>query len=224
MAQLALRDLVANRTMSAAMAATLALGAKERRSLLMVAIPRLAGKTTTLLAALEHAPPGTELHELSADAGPTLGIPEQPDDGYLLIQEIAETAFPHYLWGEPVRQVFRALRNGGFSLATAMHAGSINEALRIIVGPNEVPADDVALIDVGVYIQTLGPDWRHPERRVVSELREILDAEDGAIQTRLLQRWNEHADQFEAIAVPERVCLDREKLERLTVEFARFEP
>ena len=105
-----------------------------------------------------------------------------------------------------------------------MHAGSINEALRIIVGPNEVPADDVALIDVGVYIQTLGPDWRHPERRVVSELREILDAEDGAIQTRLLQRWNEHADQFEAIAVPERVCLDREKLERLTVEFARFEP
>ena len=46
MSGLTLADLVTNRTMSPEMAATLAAAAEERRSLLAVAIPRGAGKST----------------------------------------------------------------------------------------------------------------------------------------------------------------------------------
>ena len=221
MAGPSLGDLVANRTLSPAMAATLAAAAAERRSLLVFAIPRLAGKTTTLLAALEHAPPGTPIHELSLEQGSGLGIPDPPDGGYLLMHEIAQTAFPSYLWGEPVRRTFEALRGGELALATALHAGGIEEAFAIILGGNAVPDADVALLDFAVSIRSLGPDWREPTRRVVAELHEVVGVEGGKVEVRLLQRWDEASDRFEVVAAPECLSASSEQLEQQAAEFAR---
>src|SRR5512140_3867141 len=109
---LTLADLIQNRTMSPEMAATLATAAEERRSLLAVAIPRMAGKSTTLNAFLQYVPHGTPVHQLSRDAGPGLGIPTGPDNGFLLMSEISDVGFPEYLWGSEVRQVFEALGQG----------------------------------------------------------------------------------------------------------------
>ena len=50
-------ELVRNRTLSPEMAATLAVAAEQRRSLLMVEIPRMAGKTTTMRIITGFMPP-----------------------------------------------------------------------------------------------------------------------------------------------------------------------
>lgn len=201
--QLTLADLVRNRTMSASVAATLATAAEERRSLLVAAVPRLAGKTTTLMATLAHAPAGTAVHRLSEEHGADLGIPAQADGGYLVMAEIAQTPFPHYLWGEPVRTAFRALRRG-FSLATALHAEGVREAFEVIAA-NDVPDEDAAQIELMVYIRSLGPDWRQPERRVVQAVYEIDDVVRGEPWTRELHRWDEAADRFLQLEPPNRV-------------------
>ena len=219
MAELSLGDLVANRTMSPEMAATLAAAASERRSLLFFAIPRLAGKTTTMLAALDHAPEGTAIHELSTETEPDLGIPDPPDGGYLVMHEIAETPFPHYLWGEPVRRVFEALREGGLSLATVLHAGGYEEAFSIILERNEVPDADAALINYAVHIRSLGPDWREPTRRVVAELHEVTGVEDGRAVVNLLHRWDEDDDRFEVVGEPSLLAAGAEDLARLAEDF-----
>ena len=201
--QLSLADLVRNRTMSPAIAATLATAGEERRSLLVAAAPRLAGKTTTLMATLAHAPAGTAIHQLSEEHGADLGIPAEPDGGYLVMAEIAQTPFPHYLWGEPVRAVFRALRRG-FSLATALHAEGVREAFEVVAA-NDVPDDDAAQLDLMVYIRSLGPDWRAPERRVVQAVYEIEDVVRGEPRVRELHRWDEAADRFIDEERPRRV-------------------
>jgi len=219
MAELSLGDLVANRTMSPEMAATLAVAARERRSLLFFAIPRLAGKTTTMLAALDHTPEGTPIHELSTETEPDLGIPDAPDGGYLVMHEIAQTDFPHYLWGDPVRRVFEALRAGGLSLATVLHASGYEEAFSIILEGNEVPDADAALIDYAVHIRSLGPDWREPTRRVVVELHEVTGVEDGRPVVNLLHRWDEEQDRFEVVGEPSLLAADGEALARLAEEF-----
>ncbi len=198
--QLTLADLVRNRTMSPTIAATLATAAEERRSLLVAAVPRLAGKTTTLMATLAHAPRGTAIHHLSEEHGADLGIPAEPDGGYLVMAEIAQTQFPHYLWGEPVRAVFRALRRG-FSLATALHAEGVREAFAIVAA-NEVPDEDAAQLQLMVYLRSLGPDWRHPERRVVQAVYEIEGVVRGEPRARELHRWDEAADRFVDVEPP----------------------
>ena len=221
MAEPGLGDLVANRTMSPRMAATLAVAASERRSLLVYAGPRLAGKTTTLLATLDQAPEGTPIHELSAGAGGDLGIPETPDGGYLVMHEIAQAPFPNYLWGEPVRRVFEALRGGGFSLATALHADGLEEAFSIILGPNEVPDADAARIDYAVHIRTRGPDWREPTRRAVAELHEVTGVAGGRVAATLLHRWDEAADRFEVVGEPSLLAHRGDLLARRAEGFRR---
>lgn len=222
MPDLTLGDLVANRTMSPEMAATLATAGAERRSLLFVARPRMAGKTTTMTAALAHAPEGTAFHRLTEEAGDHLGIPAEGDGGYLVMSEIADTPFPDYLWGDPVRRVFSALGRG-FSLATALHAGGAEEAFGVICAGNEVPDDQAARIDLVVYIRSIG-EWREPDRRAVATMHEVEGIEGGEPRLRLLHRWDEAADRFEAVEAPRRIGSEDGGLERRAREFAASAP
>jgi len=201
---LTLADLVANRTMSAEMAATLAVAGEERRSSLFVAIPRMAGKSTVAEAMLRFAPGGTPLRRLSRDAGPGLGIPPAPDGSYLLMSEISQAGFSDYLWGEDVRTVFRAVAGGGFGLVTALHAGGIDEAFEVITGENEVPDEHAAALELMVYVRSLG-DWRNPTRRVVEAVYEVEGVEAGRPRAILLHRWSEARNRFETVDAPVRI-------------------
>lgn len=75
MASLTIVGLVANRTLSPEMAATLAAAAEERRSLLFVAIPRMAGKSTLMRAVLRYAPPRGRRSTNSPPRAPTSAFP-----------------------------------------------------------------------------------------------------------------------------------------------------
>jgi hypothetical protein len=196
MPELTLSDLVRNRTMSPSIAATLAVAAEERRSLLFIAIPRHAGKTTTMEATLAHVPPGTPLHDLDEAHGDDLGIPTEGDGGYLRMAEISQAPMTNYLWGDPVRRAFAALERG-FALVTALHAAGVDEAFEVITRSNAVPDEQAARIDLAVYIATVGDDWRAPERRAVADVREIDQVVEGRPIGRALHRWHEDSDTFE---------------------------
>lgn len=201
MAPLTLANLVANRTLSPEMAATLAAAAEGRRSLLFVAIPRMAGKSTVMQAVLRYAPAGTPFYPLSTAAGPGLGIPTSGDGGYLVVSEVSPAGFADYLWGADARRVFAALERG-FSLATALHAGGVDEAFEALTRENGVPAGQAARIDLVVYIRSIGV-WSHPNRRVVAAIAET----DGVHprQARLLHRWSEPDDRFEVVEPAQRI-------------------
>ena len=203
MTDLALADLVANRTMSPAMAATLATAAEERRSTLAVAVPRGAGKSTVTYATLAYAPPGTPFHQLSEEHGPHLGIPTTADGGYLLLSEVSQAPMLDYLWGEPVRQVFASLHERDFALATALHAPGLEEAIEVICGQNGVPSAHASGLDLVFYLRSIGDDWRNPERRVLESLYELDRVERGRPHARLLHRWLEKGDHFEEVEAPE---------------------
>ena len=203
MADLALADLVANRTMSPGMAATLATAAEERRSTLAVAIPRGAGKSTVTQATLAHTPRGTPFHQLSEEHGPQLGIPATADGGYLLMSEVSQAPMLDYLWGEPVRHVFASLHAHDFALATALHAPGLEEAIEVICGQNGVPSAHASCLDLVFYLRSLGDDWRNPERRVLESLYELDRVERGRPHARLLHRWLEDQDRFEEVDAAE---------------------
>ena len=191
-----LSDLVANRTMSSGMAATLAAAVDERRSFLIAAIPRMAGKTTIMQAMLACRAETVALHQLSEASGLSLGIPAGADGGYLVLSEIAQAPFADYLWGAPVRQAFRAAREQDFGLAAALHAGSVEEAFEIVAHGNRVPDEDAARLELLIYIRTLGRNWQRPDRRVVAAVYAIAGVQDGVPTAQLLHHWDESNDRF----------------------------
>ena len=202
---LTLADLIANRTLGPDMAALLAAAVEERRSLLVVAIPRNAGKTTLMTAVLEERPDGVPLYMLGTRHGESLGIPT-PDApaGYLTMSEIA----PHpvtdsYLWGPDVQRVFGAAHARSHAIATALHADGIDSAFEVIA-ENGVPDEQASLIDVVGYIRLFGR-WQDPERRVVETIHEVDHVRDGEVVARLIHHWNEATDRFETADAPSSV-------------------
>ena len=206
MPELTLPDLVANRTLSPAMAETLASAALERRSFIVAAIPQRAGKSTVTEAVLDAAPAATPLHRLSLNEGPTLGIPPEQDGGYLVVAEIAQTPFADYLWGEPVRRVFQAVR-AGWPLCATMHSDGIEGAFDQVVRGCRVSDADAAAMELFVYIRTFGQRGEF-SRRVVERVYEVDGVEGGRPIARLLHFWDQSRDEFEVVEEPHRIGRD----------------
>lgn len=202
-----LADLVRNRTMSAEIAATLAGAAEERRSFLVFAIPRMAGKSTVLEAMLERVGRDTPVRTVTGTAAESARLRAGDGRGYLQIPEISEAAVPGYLWGEPVRRVF-ALLARGYALAAALHASGVNEAFEIVCAGNGVPDADAARVQLAVYIRSFG-EWQAPTRRVVEAVHEIQGVSGGVPRTRLLHRWDETTDGFRTVNEPKIVLSER---------------
>lgn len=200
MPELTLDDLVANRTMSRAMAATLTQIAKKRRSYLVIALPRLAGKSTVGKAILSvAAADGAAVRELGADGTDVATLASEARGGYLYVPEVSR--FPvtaGYVWGAPVRAAF-AVTKDGTSLSTALHADSPRDALAILA-QNRVPATDLARLDAIVHIRSLGDDWREPTRRVIAGVYEMREATPTPLHI-----WDELKDRFEEVAKPKRL-------------------
>lgn len=191
MAELSLDDLVANRTLSAAMAATLRQAVEARRSFLVFALPRLAGKSTVLAAMLEVARAGgARVRELGEDGTDVATLAAEARGGYLYVPEVSRQAVTAgYVWGAPVRAAFGAIA-GGTALAATLHADSPDDGLAILRA-NDVPASDLARLELLVHIRSLGDDWQHPTRRVV-----VGVYEHGPDGLRRLHHWDEPGDRF----------------------------
>lgn len=203
MPALTLNDLVANRTMSRAMATTLRRAVVARCSYLVHALPRLAGKSTTGKAILATGPKTMPVRELGVDGTDVDALVADAKGGYLYVPEISRYAVTEgYVWGAPVRRAFAGIARGT-ALTTALHADAVDDALAI-VRQNGVPDDDLRRLDVIVHIRSLGEDWRNPTRRVVAGVHEMVGIRDGEPKTRVLHRWDEETDRFEDVAEPKR--------------------
>jgi hypothetical protein len=209
MAPLALADLVANGTMSPEIAATLRATTQGRHSFLVVAIPRLAGKSTVMAAMLAHAPRGAPVTRVGEDGSDIDALATASAGGYLVIPEISENPVaPGDIWGAPVRRVFARVGND-VALAAALHAPGADEAMEVVCRGNGVPDAQAAQIAVVVYIRSLGTDWRAPTGRRIATVHEVVGVKDGRAETRLLHRWDERTDRFETVAQPQRIAINR---------------
>jgi len=206
---LTLDDLVANGTMSAEVAATLRATAQGRHSFLVVAIPRLAGKSTVMAAMLDCAPKRAPRRTVGDDGIDIDGLASDSVGGYLVVPEISEyPVTPGYIWGTSVRRVFAHIGED-VALAAALHAAGADEAVEIVCHGNGVPDEQAARIAVVVYIRSLGTDWRRPTGRRIATVHEIVTLRGGRPATRLLHRWDESADRFETLAEPRRIAAGR---------------
>jgi hypothetical protein len=206
-ADLTLADLVANGTMSPGIAATLRAAARGRHSFLVVAIPRLAGKSTVMAAVLAERPRGAPLRTVGDDGVDIDALAAASDGGYLVIPEISEyPVTAGYIWGAPVRRVFARIGDG-VALAAALHAPGAEEAVEIVCRGNGVPDAQAARIALVVYIRSLGRDWRQPTGRRIATVHEIVAVRGGRAETRLLHRWDERTDRFETVVAPRRIIV-----------------
>lgn len=191
---LALDDLVANGTMSREIAATLRDVAASRRSYLVIALPRLAGKSTVGKAMLDVArQSGAPVRELGEDGTDVTALAREARGGYLYVPEVSQYPVTDgYVWGAPVRRAFAATLDGT-ALSTALHADSAEDALDVLRA-NGVPEEHIAALALIVHIRSLG-EWQNPTRRVVAGVYEPV-LENGAVTTRVLHRWDEVRDRF----------------------------
>lgn len=184
--------------MSASMAETLRLTAREGHSVAVFAIPRMAGKSTTLGAMLNERQDGSPVRVVTGAPDEQAALRKSQEGGYLVIPEILggppKNAPSEYIFGEPVRRVF-ATSASGYSLAFTTHADGIREMFDKVSRLNEVTDELCSLIRLSVYIRSIG-EWEHPEKRRVSEVHEVLRVVDGVPEARLLHRWDEATDTF----------------------------
>jgi len=192
--EIRLADQVANGTMSGEIADVLRETTRAHKSFLVMAVPRLAGKTTTMRAMLaEQTKP---VVALGYDGDAVDPLVEKGKGGYLIVPEISRGAWSAgYVWGDPVRRAFNGITQGT-ALATALHAPDPDEAFAIICQGCGVPDAHAARISLVVYLRSLG-EWEHPTRRVVSTVHEIRGVKNGKPDAKLLFRWNEKTDRFE---------------------------
>lgn len=187
--------MVANRTMSAAIADLLRATARKRKSFIVMAVPRFAGKSTVLRAMVSERPRKAPLRTVADDGDDIDSLLAESRGGYIVIPEISRGAHaPGYIWGAPVRRIFKGL-GADIALAVALHAPGPLEAFDIICRGCAVPDADASKISLVVYLRSLG-HWEEPTRRVVDAVHEISGVRDGRPTTRPLFQWDERNDRF----------------------------
>jgi len=194
-AELRLDDLAANRTMSRDIAQTLREIARGRRSFIVFAVPRLAGKSTVLRAILAERPGSSPVLTLAEDGQDIDELVKKSAGGYLVVPEITQSAaMPGYIWGADVRRIFKGV-NGGVSLAATLHADGPEDAFAQICKGCGVPDADAAKVAFAVHLRSIGR-WEEPTRRVVQSVHAIEGVEHGRPKLRLLHGWDEQSDRF----------------------------
>jgi len=134
--------------MSPAIADLLRATARDRKSFIVMAVPRLAGKSTVLHAMVSERPRKAPLRTVAEDGDDIDKLLAQSRGGYIVIPEISRGAHaPGYIWGAPVRRIFQAV-GAGTSLAVALHAPGPEEAFDIICHGCAVPDSDASKISV----------------------------------------------------------------------------
>jgi Flp pilus assembly CpaF family ATPase len=192
---LGLDDLVANRTMSRDIAETLRQIGREKRSFVVLAVPRLAGKSTVLRAILAERPRSSPVMTLAEDGQDIDQLLKRSARGYLVIPEITQSAaMPGYIWGADVRRIFRAAKEG-VSLAATLHADGPEDAFAQICQGCGVVDADASKVEFAVHLRSIGR-WEEPTRRVVQSVNAIDGVRDGKPRLKILHRWDEEHDRF----------------------------
>jgi len=181
---LSLIDLLDAGTVDLPLAAYLAAVMRHGASLLVGARPGGAGKTAVMVALLNFLPNETTIRAVGSRA--VLDMASQdpaPGATCYLAHEIGAGFYYAYLWNEEARDFF-ALAALGHTIATNLHADTLEETRDQLCLENGVAPAHLAAVDLKVYLRVDRSD-RLTFRRRVSHVYES----DGATD-RLLWRWD----------------------------------
>jgi len=192
------------------LAAMFWLAMERGASLIVAADPPSAGKTATLTALLSLTPPETVAY-FTRGAGETFALPPPTDahPTYILVNEMSDH-LPVYTWDGYARRAFEGLAEG-YSLATTVHASTVDEVIAILRDEIHVPAEQIARL---TFIAPLhlghDPDGGQALRRRVQEVAFLQPAAGGDVAYRSIVRWDAGTDTFAILESEE----DREALAR----------
>jgi hypothetical protein len=201
---LTLDDMVENQSVSSDGADVLRAIAGSGRSFLVHALPQNAGKSTMVEAILAETAATVPRKDFYGTAEEAADLSAAASKGYLLVAEIGHHGRPGYLAGEEVPRVFDLVA-GGYSLASSLHADSVDEVFGVL-GANGVPTAAAATIPYLIKVRMLrNPAGTHV-RRVVDEIFEITPSDTGEPTASLLYRWDgqTHGTPASWIEEPER--------------------
>ncbi len=183
---LTLDDMAANGTISDKGAEVLRGIGSTGRSFLVYAGPRNAGKTTLTNAILAAAPPSLPRAEFDGTEAEVESLSAAATRGYLLVGEIGHRGRRGYLGGDEVIRLFQLLGDG-YSLASSLHAESVDEVFDVLQRNGIAPATAAAAVDYFVKVRALGDPDDPATQRVVEQIDEITSP-DSATRSPLYQR------------------------------------
>lgn len=191
---LSIVDLIQAGTLDADVAGFLLYTVAHGASFLTAARPGNAGKSTVLANLLGFLPPGTRI--VAPDSLPN---PAEPDDDpgriCVLAHEIGSGPYYGYIWGAQVH-AFLALARSGYTIASCMHADTLDELTRVLAGPPlGVPPAHLAGLDLILFMRLQGAGWT-PTRRIGL----VCEASGACPNThRPLFEWDPRRDRFERL-------------------------
>ena len=203
-------------TLPPRMAAAFWLGIEHGASFVFAAEPPGAGKTTILTALLPFAREETLVY-FTRGWGETFDLPPPSDDHatYIMVNEMSDH-LPVYSWGPYVVKSFELLAEG-YSLATTLHAETVEEVIEQLVEDNDAAPEHVARLEfvVPMVIETR-------DGQTLRRVRDVglLSNGAGGVEIERLAEWNAKADTFSVLEEPS----SREALaERLGMPLDAFE-
>jgi hypothetical protein len=169
--------------------------ARDKRSFVVLAVPRLAGKSTVLRAILAERPASAPVLTLAEDGLEIDELVKKSAGGYLVIPEITQSgAMPGYIWGADVHRIFRTAKEN-VSLAATLHADGPEDAFAQICQGCGISDADASKIKFAVHLRSIGR-WEEPTRRVVQSVHAIEGVAAGKPKLKVLHRWDEEHDRF----------------------------
>ena len=203
-------------TLPPQMAAAFWLGMEHGASFVFAAEPPGAGKTTILTALLAFAREETLVY-FTRGWGETFDLPPQSEDHatYIMVNEMSDH-LPVYSWGPYVVKSFELLAEG-YSLATTLHAETVEEVIEQLVEDNDAAPEHVARLEfvVPMVIETR-------DGQTLRRVRDVglLSNGAGGIEIERLAAWDAKADTFSVLEEPS----SRKALaERLGMQLDAFE-
>ncbi len=183
-------------TMPPRLAAMFWLALERGASLIVAADPPSAGKTATLTALLSLTPPETVAY-FTRGMGETFELPPRTEayPTYILVNEMSDH-IPVYTWDGYARRTFELMAEG-YSLATTVHANTVDEVLAILRDEIGVPPEQIAkltfIVPLHLSHSSGGVD---SARRRVSEVALLRPDGDGDLAYRSIVRWDADTDSF----------------------------
>jgi hypothetical protein len=209
-------------TMPVRVAALLSLAMERGASMIFAAEPPGAGKTTILTSLLAFAPPEASVY-FTRGWGETFRLPpisEGEPPIWILINEMSDH-LPVYSWGPYVQKAFELMRDG-YSVASTMHAETVEGVIEQLTEECDVPARDVGHLSFVIPMFVGTREGRRIRR--VSEVA-TLEPLGAAYDRHTLAKWNPESDTYEVLTTPAQVNAaarrlrmeDHELIEKLAV-------